>query len=81
MTNSFADFAKAKMILAIGTNMTEAHPVAASLVKNGVQNGAELIVVGVGLLLRLVSDPPNGPGGPGKARDRRPDRLPLDSGP
>ena len=45
MTNSFADFAKAKMILAIGTNMTEAHPVAASLVKNGVQNGAELIVV------------------------------------
>ena len=45
MTNSFADFAKAKMILAIGTNMTEAHPVAATYVKNAVANGAELIVV------------------------------------
>ncbi len=45
MTNSFTDFAEAKLILAIGTNMTEAHPVAASFVKNAVQNGAELIVV------------------------------------
>lgn len=45
MTNSFADFAKAKLILAIGTNMTEAHPVASSFVKNAVQNGADLIVV------------------------------------
>jgi formate dehydrogenase major subunit len=45
MTNSFADFAKAKMILAIGTNMTEAHPVAASFVKNAVADGAVLIVV------------------------------------
>ncbi len=45
MTNSFADFARAKLILAIGTNMTEAHPVAASFVKNAVQNGADLIVV------------------------------------
>lgn len=44
MTNSFADFAKAKMIFAIGTNMTEAHPVAATFVKNAVDNGAELIV-------------------------------------
>lgn len=45
MTNSFGDFAKAKLILAIGTNMTEAHPVAATMVKNAVQNGADLIVV------------------------------------
>lgn len=45
MTNSFADFAKAKMILAIGTNTTEAHPVAATFVKNAVANGAELYVV------------------------------------
>ncbi len=45
MTNSFADYSKAKMILAIGTNMTEAHPVAASFVKNAVANGGELIVV------------------------------------
>lgn len=45
MTNSFGDFAKAKLILAIGTNMTEAHPVAATLVKNAVMNGADLIVV------------------------------------
>ena len=45
MTNSFKDFAKAKMILAIGTNMTEAHPVAATYVKNAVADGAELIVV------------------------------------
>lgn len=33
------------MILAIGTNMTEAHPVASSFVKNAVQDGADLIVV------------------------------------
>ncbi len=45
MTNSFADFAKAKMILAIGTNMTEAHPVAGTFIKNAVTNGAELYVV------------------------------------
>jgi formate dehydrogenase major subunit len=45
MTNSFADFKKAKMILVIGSNMTEAHPVAATLVKNAVLAGAELIVV------------------------------------
>ena len=45
MTNSFADFEKARMILAIGTNMTEAHPVAATFVKNAVMNGAELYVV------------------------------------
>jgi formate dehydrogenase major subunit len=45
MTNSFSDFAKAKMIFVIGSNMTEAHPVAASLLKMAVINGAELIVV------------------------------------
>jgi len=45
MTNSFKDFAKARMILAIGTNMTEAHPVAATYVKNAVDAGCELIVV------------------------------------
>ncbi len=33
------------MIIAIGTNMTEAHPVAATYVKNAVADGAELIVV------------------------------------
>ncbi len=45
MTNSFADFAKAQMIFAIGTNMTEAHPVASTFVKNAVEDGARLIVV------------------------------------
>ena len=45
MTNSFADFAKAKMFFVIGSNMTEAHPVAASFVKNAVRKGAELLVV------------------------------------
>ena len=45
MTNSFSDFAKAKMLLVIGSNMTEAHPVAAAGVKRAVLNGAELYVV------------------------------------
>jgi formate dehydrogenase major subunit len=45
MTNSFGEFSKAKMFMVIGSNMTEAHPVAASFVKNAVTNGAELIVV------------------------------------
>lgn len=45
MTNSFADFMKAKMILVIGSNMTEAHPVAASFVKDAAIGGAKLIVV------------------------------------
>ena len=44
MTNSFADFAKAKMIFVIGSNMTEAHPVAATFVKDAVLAGARLIV-------------------------------------
>ncbi len=33
------------MIMVIGSNMTHAHPVAATFVKNAVQNGASLIVV------------------------------------
>ena len=45
MTNSFEEFAKAKMFLVIGSNMAEAHPVAATFVKNAVSNGARLIVV------------------------------------
>jgi formate dehydrogenase major subunit len=44
MTNSFSDFAKARMILVIGSNMTEAHPVAGAAVKRAVLNGAELLV-------------------------------------
>ena len=45
MTNSFEEFSRAKMFLCIGTNMTEAHPVASTFLKNAVFNGAELIVV------------------------------------
>jgi formate dehydrogenase major subunit len=45
MTNSFGEFANAKMFLCIGTNMTEAHPVAASFLKNALRKGAKLVVV------------------------------------
>ena len=45
MTNSFSEFEKAKMFLCIGTNMTEAHPVASTFLKNAVMNGAKLVVV------------------------------------
>jgi formate dehydrogenase alpha subunit len=45
MTNSFSEFSKAKLFFCIGTNMTEAHPVAATFVKNAVKNGGKLIVV------------------------------------
>jgi len=45
MTNSFAEFAKAKSFLVIGSNMTEAHPVAASYLKQARLNGAGLIVI------------------------------------
>jgi formate dehydrogenase major subunit len=45
MTNSFSEFARARMFLVIGSNMTEAHPVAATFVKNAVLAGAKLIVV------------------------------------
>ena len=45
MTNSFGEFSRVKMFLVIGSNMTEAHPVAATFVKNAVLDGAKLIVV------------------------------------
>lgn len=45
MTNSFGEFNRAKMIMVIGSNMTHAHPVASTFVKNAVQNGAKLIVI------------------------------------
>ena len=45
MTNSFNEFARAKMFFVIGSNMTEAHPVASTFVKNAVLKGAALIVV------------------------------------
>lgn len=45
MTNSVQEFAGTKLLFCIGTNMTEAHPVASTFVKNGVKNGAKLIVV------------------------------------
>jgi formate dehydrogenase major subunit len=45
MTNSFSEFARAKMFLVVGSNMIEAHPVAATFLKNAVQKGARLIVV------------------------------------
>jgi formate dehydrogenase major subunit len=44
MTNSFNEFARAKMFFVIGSNMTEAHPVAATFLKNAVLKGASLIV-------------------------------------
>jgi len=45
MTNSFNEFARAKMFMVIGSNMIEAHPVAATFVKNAVMRGAKMIVV------------------------------------
>ncbi len=45
MTNSFGEFSKAKMFMVIGSNMTEAHPVASTFLKNAVYNGAKLILV------------------------------------
>ena len=45
MTNSFNEFSRAKMFMVIGSNMTEAHPVASTFVKNAVLKGAKLIVV------------------------------------
>jgi len=45
MTNSFNEFPRAKMFLVIGSNMTEAHPVASTLLKSAVQNGAHLILI------------------------------------
>ncbi len=45
MTNSFAHLGKAKQVLLIGSNITEAHPVAGALLKQAVRNGCKLIVV------------------------------------
>ena len=45
MTNSFDEFSRAKMFLVVGSNMTEAHPVAATFLKNAVMKGAKLILV------------------------------------
>lgn len=45
MTNSFSEFENAKLFFLIGTNMTEAHPVAAYFVKRALRKGAKLIVV------------------------------------
>ncbi len=44
MTNSFGELENAKLIFCIGTNMTEAHPVASYFVKRAVKKGAVLIV-------------------------------------
>ncbi len=44
MTNSFGEFENAKLFFLIGTNMTEAHPVASYFVKRAVNKGAKLIV-------------------------------------
>ena len=45
MTNTIAELGDASTIMAIGTNTTEAHPIAALQVKDAVRNGAKLIVV------------------------------------
>lgn len=46
MTNSFREFKNGKLFLIIGSNMTEAHPVASTFVKNAIKhNGAEMILV------------------------------------
>ena len=45
MTNSFEDFPKAKMFFIIGSNTTEAHPVAATFLKQAMRDGAKMIVV------------------------------------
>ena len=44
MTNSIAELAGAKLILAVGTNTTETHPVLALRVEEAVRKGAKLIV-------------------------------------
>lgn len=45
MSNSIEELAGAKLILAVGTNTTETHPVIALRVKEAVRKGARLIVV------------------------------------
>lgn len=44
MTNSFAHLARAKMVFLIGSNITEAHPVAGAFLKQAVRNGCRLFV-------------------------------------
>ena len=44
MTNPLCDMDKPEVIFCIGTNMTEAHPVAATRIKQAVAKGAKLIV-------------------------------------
>ncbi len=44
MTNSFAHVRDAKMVFLLGSNITEAHPVAATFLKQAVRNGCRLIV-------------------------------------
>lgn len=43
-SNSIGEFRNAKMLFVIGSNMTEAHPVASYFVKQAVNKGAKLIV-------------------------------------
>lgn len=45
MSNSIEELAGAKLILAVGTNTTETHPVIALRVKEAVRRGARLVVV------------------------------------
>lgn len=45
MTNPLVDMAKPDVIFAIGTNMTECHPVAATGLKKALRRGAKMIVV------------------------------------
>jgi formate dehydrogenase major subunit/formate dehydrogenase alpha subunit len=45
MSNSIAELAGARLILAVGTNTTETHPVLSIRVKEAVSHGAKLIVV------------------------------------
>lgn len=44
MSNPLADMEKPDVIFCIGTNMTEAHPVAATRLKKAIRRGAKLIV-------------------------------------
>ena len=44
MSNPLVDMEKPEVIFAIGTNMTECHPVAATRLKKAINNGAKLIV-------------------------------------
>ena len=45
MTNSFADLEEAEAIIIIGSNTSEAHPIAALHIKRALRRGAKLIVI------------------------------------